>query len=255
MLFCASRVTPSAMSAVRLIYWPSLPGRGEFVRLILEDVGAEYVDVARRPEAEGGGFPAVLAYYEGQREGHPVMAPPILEDGDLVIAQTHVICAYLAEHHGLVPDEPAGRLHARQVHLTLLDLATEAHDTHHPLGVSLYYEQQKRAAQAHARQFLESRLPRFLAHFEHVLERGAGRWLVADRCTYADLAAFQVLEGLEYAFPRGFAEVAAEAPRLLELRHRVADRPRLAAYLRSSRRLPFNLDGVFRHYPELDLPA
>lgn len=237
----------------RLYYWPSLPGRGEFARLILEAAGADYVDVARLPESEGGGFPSILEFYEGRRPGNPVMAPPILESDGLIIAQTHVICDYLGEELGLVPDDRAARLETRQAHLTLLDLATEAHDTHHPLGVSLYYEDQKEAARVHAQQFLESRLPRFLAYFERRLERGSGRWLAGEACSYADLAAFQVVEGLAYAFPRGFERAADAAPRLLELRDRVADRPRLAAYLASDRRLPFNEDGLFRRYPELDL--
>ena len=38
-----------------LHYWPRIQGRGEFVRLALEQAGAEYVDVARGPKSSGGG--------------------------------------------------------------------------------------------------------------------------------------------------------------------------------------------------------
>lgn len=235
----------------RLYYWPTLPGRGELARLILEDAGADYVDVARLPEDQGGGFPAILRFYEGEVEGAPVFAPPILEVGDLRLAQTHVICAYLGEALGLAPVETEDRLVARQHHLTLLDLVDEAHDVHHPLGASLYYDDQKDAAKLRAEQFATSRLPRFLAHFERVLERG-GAWFVGDACSYVDLTAFQVVEGLAYAFPNAFREASKAAPRLLALRDRVAGRPNVASYLASERRLSFNEDGIFRHYPELD---
>lgn len=234
-----------------LYYWPTLPGRGELPRLVLEDAGADYVDVARLPEDQGGGFPAVLRFYEGEAEGPPVFAPPILEVGDLRLAQTHVICAYLGEALGLAPDRAEARLMARQHHLTLLDLVDEAHDVHHPLGVGLYYEDQKDAAKVRAEQFTRSRMPKFLAHFERVLARG-GDWLAGEACSYVDLTAFQVVEGLAYAFPNAFGEASKAAPRLLALRDRVASRPSVAAYLASERRLPFNEDGVFRHYPELD---
>lgn len=235
----------------RLYYWPTLPGRGELVRLVLEAARAPYVDVARLPEDEGGGFDAILRLYEGETDGHPVFAPPILEDGALRLAQTHVICAYLGEALGLAPAAAADGLVARQLHLTLLDLVDEAHDVHHPLGVSRYYEDQKEAARARAESFRESRLPRFLAHFERVLAQ-RGDWLVGGACSYVDLTAFQVVEGLAYAFPKAFAAASTAAPRLLALRDRVAARPEVAAYLASARRLAFNEDGVFRRYPELD---
>lgn len=228
-----------------------LPGRGEFVRLVLEDAGAEYVDVARLPEAQGGGFAAVLQFYQGEYAGPPVFAPPILEVGELRLAQTHVLCAYLGEALGRTPSEPADRWRAQQLHLTWLDLVDEAHDVHHPLGVGLYYDDQKDAAKARAAQFIESRLPKFLAHFERALGHGRD-WFVGDACSYVDLTAFQVVEGLAYALPNAFEAASKAAPKLLALRDRVAARSELEAYLASDRRLAFNEDGIFRHYPELD---
>ena len=237
----------------RLYYWPVLPGRGEFVRLVLEEAGADYVDVARLPEDEGGGFAPLLAFVKGEAPGQPAYAPPILVDGELVLAQSAAICAYLAERHGLAPEDDGGRKQALQLQLTVGDVSDEAHDTHHPVSAALYYEDQKDAAIEASQTFVKERIPRFLDYFERVLERSGGPWLMGEALTYPDLSLFQLLEGLSYAFPKGFAKVSASMPSILALRDRVAERPRIAAYLASDRRLPFNEHGVFRHYPELDV--
>ena len=236
-----------------LYYWPILPGRGEFVRLVLEEAGVPYRDVARLPEEDGGGFKPLLAFMQGERPGQPAYAPPILVHGDVVLAQSAAICAYLGERHGLAPAEPGKRMQALQLQLTIADVADEAHDTHHPINASLYYEDQKDAAHKASQHFLDQRLPRFLGYFERVLERSGRAWLMGDTLTYPDLSLFQLVEGLAYAFPKGFARAAEQTPLLLALRDRVAKRPRIAAYLASDRRLAFNEHGVFRHYPELDL--
>jgi glutathione S-transferase len=236
-----------------LYYWPILPGRGEFVRLVLEEAGVPYRDVARLPEEDGGGFKPLLAFMQGERPGQPAYAPPILVHGELVLAQSAAICAYLGERHGLAPAEPGKRMQALQLQLTIADVADEAHDTHHPINASLYYEDQKDAAHKASQHFLDQRLPRFLGYFERVLERSGRAWLMGDTLTYPDLSLFQLVEGLAYAFPKGFARAAEQTPLLLALRDRVAKRPRIAAYLASDRRLAFNEHGVFRHYPELDL--
>jgi glutathione S-transferase len=236
-----------------LYYWPMIPGRGEFVRLVLEEAAAPYRDVARLPEAEGGGIEPLMAFMRGERGGHPAYAPPILVHGDLVLAQTAAICAYLGERHGLAPGDPAAQMQVLQLQLTIADVVTEAHNTHHPISVELYYEDQKDAAREAARCFLHDRLPRFLSYFERVVEHHGGSWLMGDALSYADLSLFQLLEGLAYAFARGFARVAGSTPRLMAHRDRIAGRPRIAAYLASDRRLAFNEQGIFRHYPELDL--
>lgn len=240
-----------------LYYWPGLPGRGEFVRLVLEEAGADYVDVARQPVAEGGGAQAVQRMLEA---GGPVpsFAPPILKVGELVLSQTANICAWLAQRHGLAPQDEAGRLHALQLQLTLADVVAEAHETHHPLSAALYYEDQKPAALERSTHFRRERIPKFLTYFERVLQtnpRAPGRHLVGDGFTYVELTLFQVLEGLDYAFPQAFRQVAPRIPGLMALRQRVAERPRIAAYLRSERRQAFNERCIFRRYPELDEPA
>ena len=235
-----------------LYYWPEIPGRGEFVRLVLEDVGAPYVDVARRPRSEGGGLEAVLAFYEGRAAGHPIFAPPVLKAGELVLAQTAAICHFLGRRHDRVPDDEAGAAHALELELTIADLVGEVHETHHPISAALYYDDQKPEAKRRAAHFTGERLPRFLAYFERVLRHGGGDWLLGDAATHPDLSLFQALEGLAYAFPRAFAQASAATPGLLALRDRVRARPRIAAYLASDRRLAFNQDGIFRHYPELD---
>lgn len=235
-----------------LYYWPNIPGRGEFVRLVLEEAGAPYVDVGRQPREAGGGIEAVVAFYAGRSAGHPVFAPPVLKQGDLVLAQTAAICHFLGRRHGLAPADEAGEAHALELQLTIADLVGEVHDTHHPISAMLYYEDQKPAAKRRAAHFVGERLPRYLGYFERALRYNGGAVLAGSDVSHADLSLFQALEGLSYAFPRAFANASAATPDLLALRERVRARPRIAAYLASPRRMPFNQEGIFRHYPELD---
>lgn len=237
-----------------LHYWPMIQGRGEFIRLALEDAGASYVDVARLPEARGGGVRNLLRALGSDDALRPPFAPPFLRAGRLVIAQTANILLYLGPRLGLSPRAEADRLFVHQLQLTMADLVEEVHGTHHPIAASLYYADQTREAKRRASHFRDERMPRFLAYFERVLARNPrrGGWLVGSRASTADLSLFQIVEGLRYAFPRSMAALEQGLPRTLALRERVAARPRIAAYLGSERRIPFNQDGIFRHYPALD---
>lgn len=229
-----------------LYYWPGLQGRGEFVRLVLEDAGADYVDVGREP----GGMKKLEAVLARGLDGVRPFAPPVLRAGTIVVAQTANITRFLGERLGLAPRSERGRLAAATIALTIADLVTEVHDTHHPTTVSKAYETQKAAAKQRAEAFRRERLPKFLGYLEDTL--GANGALVGRSISYVDLAAFQVVCGLEYAFPKAMKRRSAKIPRLLALRDRVAARPRIAAYLASPRRVPFNETGIFRRYPELD---
>lgn len=236
-----------------LYYWPGIQGRGEFVRLALEEAAADYVDVARMPERKGMGVPALMRLLEDAAGGRPPFAAPILKAGRQVIAQTANILLFLGPRLNLVPKAEAARLWAHQLQLTIADLVTEVHDTHHPIAGSLYYHEQKREARRRARDFRTTRMPKFLDYFERVLERSpAGRYVIGRRLSYVDLSMFQVVSGLDYAFPRAMRRLQSRCPKLMALHERVMTRPRIAAYLASPRRLPFNTQGVFRHYPELD---
>jgi glutathione S-transferase len=237
-----------------LYYWPHIQGRGEFVRLALEDAGADYIDVARGPESEGQGIPAVRRFLDNASVALPPYAPPFLKAGDQVLGQTANILQFLGPRLGLVPQDDAGRSWTHQLQLTVADFVDEAHDTHHPLGSQLYYEEQKPEALRRARGFIEQRMPKYLGYFQRVLERNPARcgWLVGGSLTYADTSVFQVIEGLRYAFPNAMKRLEPQYPGLVKLRDAVASRPRLAAYLASPRRIPFNEKGLFRRYPELD---
>lgn len=230
-----------------LYYWP-IQGRGEFARLILEDAGAQYVDVGRQPD----GIERLEHVLEGGESALLPFAPPILRAGQLWLAQSAQIASFLGERLGLAPDSEQGRLAARTIMLTIADFIDEVHDTHHPIAVDKYYDEQKPAALQRAESFRTARLPKFLGYFERNLERSRAGVFVGSEVTYVDLAAFQICEGLTYAFPRAFAALHASVPKLLALRDRVASRPRLAAYLASDRRIPFSEHGIFRRYPELD---
>lgn len=225
----------------KLYYWPQIQGRGEFIRLALEDAGAAYVDVWR---GDSGMTDA--------KSKNPPFAPPYLVAGRQVISQTANILQYLGPRLGLAPKSEAGRLWVHQLQLTIADWLAEAHDTHHPIGSGLYYEEQKREARRRSADFLGARLPKYLDYFDGVLRRAPGGYLLGRRCSYADLSLFQMVEGLRYAFPVAFGRMERRFARISGVRDRVASRPRLAAYLASTRRIPFNRQGIFRHYPELD---
>jgi glutathione S-transferase len=237
-----------------LYYWPSIQGRGEFVRLALEEGGADYLDTALVPDRKGGGVPALQRYLSGDDVARPPFAPPFLKAGRQLIAQTANILFFLGGPLRLAPRDAAGKLWTHQLQLTMADLIVEVHDTHHPIGSGLYYEQQKSAARRRARDFLANRLPKYLGYFERVLERNTARgpWLVGSTLTYADLSLAQVVAGLGFAFPKGSARLLRDCPRVSELHEQVFARPRIARYVRSKRRLDFNNDDLFRRYPELD---
>ena len=236
-----------------LYYWPTIQGRGEFVRLALEEAGAGYVDVARE-SGKGMGVSAMMKLLDTKRVQHPSFAPPFLQAGRLIVGQTANILLFLGSRHGLAPKNEAGRLWTHQLQLTLSDFLVEVHDTHHPVAVNLYYEDQKPEARRRAADFREARIPKFLGYFEAILARNPRnqRYLAGSRLTYADLSLFQMIAGLKYAFPRAMAHSARRYKRSIELSRIVQDRPRIAQYLASDRRIPFNEDGIFRHYPELD---
>lgn len=229
--------------AYELYYWPMIQGRGEFVRLALEDAGADYVDVARGREEDGQGMAAMMRLM--QTGDPPPFAPPFLKDGELLVAQTAAILLHIGPRLGLAPEDEAGRLRVHQLQLTVADFLVEVHDTHHPIASGLYYEDQKPEAARRAADFLKSRAPKYLGHFEQAL---AGR----EEVTYAHLSVFQIVEGMRWAFPNAMARLEKDIPGVVALRDRIARRPRLAAYLASERRIPFNQMGIFRRYPELD---
>jgi glutathione S-transferase len=235
--------------AYELYYWPEIQGRGEFVRLALEEAGAPYRDVARGK----GGTGAMFKLMENERFKQAPFAPPFLKAGKLVIGQTANILLFLGGRHELAPRDEAGRLWVHQLQLTIADFVVEAHDTHHPIGSGLYYEDQKKEAKRRTADFLKNRAPKYFGHFEDVLARNRGsKYLAGKRLTYADLSLFQIVAGMRYAFPKAMAKLEKKLPRVVAVHDLVTARPRIAAYLASERRIPFNESGIFRHYKELD---
>ena len=233
-----------------LYYWPDIQGRGEFVRLALEQAGADYVDVARRPGRRG--VPAMTKFLDATRAKRPPFAPPFLKAGKLVVAQTANILLYLGGRLGLSPRDEAGKLWAHQLQLTITDLVVEIHDTHHPVTSWLYYEEQRPAAKRRTADFWRYRVPKFLGHFERVLAGNGGKYLVGRRLSYVDLSLFQIVEGLRYAFPQRMKRFERKVPRVIALHDRVARLPHIAAYLASDQRIPFSQRGIYRYFRELD---
>lgn len=238
------------MEPYKLYYWPTIQGRGEFVRLALEEADVPYIDVARGK----GGMQAMIDVIAHGSDIRAAFAPPVLRAGELLIGQTANILMYLGARHGLAPRSEAGRLWCNQLQLTISDIVAEAHDTHHPISVNLYYEEQTREARAKSRDFVVERIPKYLDYFETVLRANPGRggWIVGSRLSYVDLSLFQLLDGLRYAFPKSMEAYGERWPGLVRLAGRVAARPRVAAYLASKRRLANNEDDLFRNYPELE---
>jgi glutathione S-transferase len=237
--------------AYDLYYWPTIQGRGEFIRLALEEAAQAYLDVARATGKDRG-VPALMRFLNARNIDRPPFAPPFLKAGRLVIGQTANILLFLGERHSLAPRDDAGRLFTHQLQLTISDFLVEIHDTHHPIAAGLYYEDQRKEAQRRAADFIQNRLPKFLGYFDRVL--GDGRWLAGNRFSYVDLSLFQILSGLQFAFPNATSQVLRRRKALLALMRQVQERPRIAAYLASPRRIAFSNEGIFRHYPELDLP-
>jgi len=240
-------------STYELHYWPTIQGRGEYVRLALEYAGIDYIDVARLPEDDGGGE-AALGEFLDENEHFPHFAPPVLKTVDMAIAQTANILLFLGSRHALAPADHAGWIWTHQLQLTIMDFVVEIHDTHHPVGVMLYYEDQRAEAIRRSVEFAKSRAPKFLDYFERVLKGNpAGNThLVGKSITYADLSLFQIVAGLRYAFPKLMRRLAPKYPLLHALHDRVAAQTKISHYLASKRRIPFNEEGIFRHYPELD---
>jgi glutathione S-transferase len=233
-----------------LYYWPTIQGRGEFIRLALEEVGADYVDVARRPGQRG--VPAMMKFMQDRRSARPPYAPPFLKAGKTIVAQTANILLFLGSRLKLAPDDEAGRLWAHQLQLTISDLVVEIHDTHHPVSSWLYFEEQRPAARRRSKDFWRYRIPKYLGYFERLLKKNGRRFTVGRRLSYVDLSLFQIIEGLRYAFPKRMKRFERKIPDLIALHDRIAKRPRIAAYLGSLRRIPFSQWGIYRYFKELD---
>ncbi|KAM0327132.1 hypothetical protein ACHAQA_006263 [Verticillium albo-atrum] len=264
----ASSASPSAKRTktakdvpYNLIYWPGIPGRGEHVRILLEEAGASYTDTATAEKGVEEVLAHIASTSTGDATNPPSLAPPILKHGDLVISQLPNILQYLGIRLNLVPkldDENDGFFYVNQLALTALDgLSNEAHDTHHPIGVALTYEEQKEESKKKAKIYVEIRLPKFLAYFERVIKgeaSGEGPWLYGGSLSYADLVLFQCIDGLKFAFPKALAKLEAskDYDGVFKLFDAVKERPRVKEYLASERRQKYSM-GIYRHYPELDL--
>ena len=231
-----------------LYYWPSIQGRGEFVRLALEDAAAAYDDAARTKT----GMERMMTMMKGEGDKRPPFAPPFLKSGKLVIAQVANILFYLGPRLKLSPRDEANRLWLHQLQLTVTDFVKEVHDTHHPVSTGQYYEDQKPEAKKYAESFLKDRVPKYLGYFEKIIDKSGGPYVLGRKISYVDLSLFQLIEGLRYAFPKATKRIEKKVPNVVGVHDRVAQRPGIKKYLASKRRIAFNEDGIFRHYPELD---
>ena len=238
----------------KLYYWPMIQGRGEVIRLSFEEAGVEYIDVARNNQGQEDNQNAIIDILQNTNLMSPPFAPPFLIDGDIMIAQAAAILQYLAPKIGLIGESQEEQIFAHQIQLTVSDFLTEVHDTHHPIASELYYEDQIDESKKRSANFIKLRIPKYLDYFEKIIANNKSNsgWLIGNSLTYPDLSLFQIIEGLHYAFPKAFANIAGNYTNTITLRDAVAARPNIASYLKSNRRIEFNTMGVFRYYPELD---
>jgi glutathione S-transferase len=231
-----------------------IQGRGEVVRLALEEALVDYIDVARNSTGKEDNRSAVIDILQNSTLKNPPFAPPFLVDKDIMIAQAAAILQYLAPKIGLIGESHAEQIFAHQIQLTVTDFLMEVHDTHHPIASALYYEDQVEESKKRSANFIKLRIPKYLDYFEKIITNNKSKsgLLIGETLTYPDLSLFQIVEGLHYAFPKAFAKIADNYTNTLALRDAVAARPNTSAYLASDRRIDFNTMGVFRHYPELD---
>ena len=178
------------------LQWDGVPGRAECIRLLFEYTGTPYEELkdnstlmTRIVDPEIVGIP-------------PNLWPPVLElPNGKWLGQTGVIMNYLSPKLGLagyakddtdLDEDEKVFLSAKtsQLVFTALDLLVEvsavdsrrpvhglcimscsqAHNVHHPVSTNLYYEDQKAEALRAAEQFRASRLPKYMQHFQSVLE-------------------------------------------------------------------------------------
>lgn len=253
-----------------LLYHPGIPGRGEYIRLALEASNTPYTDLA--VEKKDGYAEVQQACMnkglESEAGNPPIFAPPALrivggrdDGGTLVISQTPNILDYLGGRVGMAGDagKEDEKYFVAEVALTALDLSNEVHDSHHPVAVALYYEDQKEESLRRAKDLRENRIPKFFSYFARTLKHnaeksGQGRYLVSDRLTYADTTVWQVLDGLYFAFPKEMA-ARKEEEEFRELLgpfyDGVKEEKGIKEYLASGRRMEYSM-GLFRRYPELD---
>ncbi|KAG5915913.1 hypothetical protein E4U42_007875 [Claviceps africana] len=252
------RVKTDDAPKYELIYWPGIPGRAEFIRLLFEEAGVAYLDTAKKEsEAVSRVTALTAAENKGDKNNAPALACPALKHGDVMLFQTPNILLYLAPKLGLAPAAGNAMYQLNQIVLTILDfLSNEVHDTHHPMGPSATYEDQKPEAKKRAESFKTDRLPKFLAYIQRVLDgeaSGEGPWLHGGNFTYADLVLFQGIHGTEFAFPNTMKKMrdSGKYDGVFNLVRAVGDRPNIKEYLTSDRRASYST-GIWRHYPELD---
>ena len=241
-----------------LIYWPGLPGRGEFARLLFEEAGVPYVDRADKPKDAVSAISSLTAGDNfGDDSNPPLFAPPVLKHGDLVINQVSNILLYLAPKLGLGPSEGPAVYHLNAIVATILDgLVNELHDTHHPIAVEDTYEDQKPEAKKRATAFIQNRLPKFFTYFQRLFNAktsGDGPWIYGNNLTYADLVLFQGVDGTKFAFPKTMEEFenSGEYDDVFKHYQAVKERPNIKDYLASKRRRAYS-NGIWRHYPEFE---
>lgn len=214
----------------KLYYWDMCPGRGEYVRIVFEEAGVQFL------EDRDNILEKVI---KGGMEGFPAFAPPVITRGDFKLSQTPVICEYLGKHFNLYPASDTDVWHARQINLTIHDFQADGRNVFHAKQFTASYFGQEAETQGHIDWFRKERLPRWLLYFEKLLQANDnGRsFVIGDKLTYVDLGLLQVLRNAANQFSDEWIKM--DIPLIKAFKQRMEARPNLAAYFKSDRCQPF----------------
>ena len=238
-----------------------MKGRGEFLRLMLEDKGVPYdnsgdglygpngsMDMFRgSPQAIDRDADAATA--SPPCDVHPVLYPPAIwhrpTDGSgppVLINQVGACMIYLGDVLGYAPSTTAERARANQILLNALDYISDGRSSFHPVKNHMSYNEQKEEGDKESKAFAQGRMLSFLHHFDKVARRNASgpQSPIAGgpALTYADFALFHVLDATAHQFNSEHYEQAwdkADVPALKQFYQWMMDRPNLKAYFASER--------------------
>ena len=203
--------------AYRLFYWEKR-GRGEQIRLLLNELGQEYEDVY---------VPMNEEFMKLKRQGPGTLyfgSVPMLEDGDFKLAQGPVIMNYLGRKHGLMPADlqPAAKTEAMVVGAEDMRMAY-----FRLLGDGREEKQAKFVGGAWN--------DRWLSAWSGLIElNGDTGYLVGSTLTQADLAVWDALDAIiTWIDGATFASFA----RVQKFYESIKARPAIASYLASDRRI------------------
>jgi len=168
-------------------YW-DVRGRTDPIRLFLHHVGVKYEDKLYLIGSTGMG-----EWFQDKPKLEKTMGFPSLPyyiDGDLQIAQTKAILAYLGRKHGLDGQTEEERIRIDVAREGFNDMYEGMINIGYPGGFGLEFGNKQ---EVHDKMFAayEASIPTVLASVTKFLN---GKWVAGDRLTYVDFFVYDVLD-------------------------------------------------------------